>query len=710
MDNQQLSARRIQTMNRTMTRLGLALLAGLVAPSLLAASLQSLDVASLPGDRVELKLGFDEPVTAPRGYTIEQPARIALDLPGVQNKLGSKNRDLGVGNARSLTVVEAKDRTRLIVNLNNLVPYSTRTQGNYLYVLVGQGGNAAAPAANAGAVPTAAPSYSSARPAQAKPYVPVGGKAIRNIDFQRGEQGEGNVVIDLSDPGVSPDIQEQGGKIRLSFPRTQLPESLRVRLDVKDFATPVQFVNASEAGGNATINIEPSGQFDYLVYQTDNRMTVSIKPLSAGDAEKRKKDTFAYTGEKLSLNFQDIDVRSVLQLIADFTDLNLVASDTVQGNITLRLQNVPWDQALDLVLKTKGLDKRKVGNVLLVAPADEIAARERQELEAQKQIAELAPLRRELIQVNYAKAADIAKLFQSVTGTATGAAAAAAAGTDNRGSITVDDRTNSIIAYQTQDRLDELRRIVSQLDIPVRQVMIEARIVEASVDYTKELGVNWSGSLSNRGNWNVSGGANSGTQTFVDLGVSTATPTSGIGIGFVTNNTVLDLQLNAMEKTGNGEVVSQPKVVTSDKETAKILKGTEVPYQEASSSGATSVSFKEAALSLEVTPQITPDNRIIMQVKVNKDEPDYQNALNGVPPIKKNEVNAKVLVNDGETIVIGGVFSNTQTKTTAKVPYLADVPVIGRLFKNDYVTDTKNELLVFLTPRIMNNQAIAIDR
>ncbi len=711
MDNKQLSARRIQTtMNRTITRLGFALLAGIFAPSLLAANLQSVDVAALPGDRVELKLGFDEPVATPRGYTIEQPARIALDLPGVQNKLGSKNRELGVGNARSLTVVEAKDRTRLIISLSTLVPYSTRVQGNNLFIVVGQGGGA--PAAAPVAVASAAPSYAAApRPAQSKPYAPVG-KAIRNIDFQRGEQGEGNVVIDLSDPSVNPDIQEQGGKIRLEFPKTQLPDSLRVRLDVKDFATPVQFVNASAAGDKASITIEPSGLFDYLVYQTDNRMTVSIKPLSAGDAEKRKKDTFAYTGEKLSLNFQDIDVRSVLQLIADFTDLNLVASDTVQGNITLRLQNVPWDQALDLVLKTKGLDKRKVGNVLLVAPAEEIAARERQELESQKQIAELAPLRRELIQVNYAKASDIAKLFQSVTGTASGpgAAAAAAANTDNRGSITVDDRTNSIIAYQTQERLDELRRIVSQLDIPVRQVMIEARIVEASVDYTKELGVNWSGSLSNRGNFTVSGATNSTGTTFVDLGVSTASPTSGIGIGFVTNNTVLDLQLNAMEKTGNGEVVSQPKVVTSDKETAKILKGTEVPYQEASSSGATSVSFKEAALSLEVTPQITPDNRIIMQVKVNKDEPDYQNALNGVPPIKKNEVNAKVLVNDGETIVIGGVFSNTQTKTTAKVPFLGDVPVVGRLFKNDYVTDTKNELLVFLTPRIMNNQAIAIDR
>lgn len=447
------------------------------------------------------------------------------------------------------------------------------------------------------------------------------------------------------------------------------------------------------------------------------------------DAERRKKDNFAYTGEKLSLNFQDIDVRSVLQLIADFTDLNLVASDTVQGNITLRLQNVPWDQALDLVLKTKGLDKRKLGNVLLVAPADEIAARERQELEAQKQIAELAPLRRELIQVNYAKAADIAKLFQSVT--SDGGQEGKEGG---RGSITVDDRTNSIIAYQPQERLDELRRIVSQLDIPVRQVMIEARIVEANVGYDKSLGVRWGGAY-HKGNWSGYGkdgnigikdedgmncgpiagsctfpttGTSKSPSPFVDLGAKDAT--SGIGIGFITDNIILDLQLSAMEKTGNGEIVSQPKVVTSDKETAKILKGSEVPYQEASSSGATSTSFKEAALSLEVTPQITPDNRIIVEVKVTKDAPDYQNMLNGVPPINKNEVNAKILVNDGETIVIGGVFSNEQSKSVEKVPFLGELPYLGRLFRRDTVTDRKNELLVFLTPRIMNNQAIAIGR
>jgi type IV pilus assembly protein PilQ len=690
-------------MNRIFPALGFSLWIALLSPMVQAATLKTLDVAALPGDRVELKLAFETPPPTPRGYTTEQPARIALDLPGVNNQLASKSHDLGGGNARSATVVEAAGRTRLIIGLTQLAPYETRVEGNNLFVVVGKG------VASRTTSQASRPAGSRAAPARAASPL---GKAIRGVDFQRGTQGEGNVVIDLSDPSITPDIQEREGRIILNFAKTQLPEPLRVRLDVKDFATPVQFVNASAGTDRATISIEPSGTFDYSTYQTDNKLTVSVRPMTVEDLQKRNTDRAAYSGEKLSLNFQDIEVRSVLQLIADFTNLNLVASDTVQGGITLRLQNVPWDQALDLVLKTKGLDKRKVGNVLLVAPADEIAARERQELESQKQIADLAPLRRELLQVNYAKAADIAKLFQSVT--------SAEGKEDERGTITVDERTNNIIAYQTQDRLDELRRIVAQLDIPVRQVMIEARIVEANVDYDKSLGVRWGGSIQNKGNWNSSGvttgtsttigtpGSTGTNQPFVDLGATGNT--SGIGIAFITDNVLLDLELTAMEKTGNGEIVSQPKVVTSDKETAKILKGTEIPYQEASSSGATSVSFKEASLSLEVTPQITPDNRIIMEVKVTKDEPDYLNMVQDVPPIKKNEVNAKVLVNDGETIVIGGVFSNTQSKVVDKVPFLGDVPYLGRLFRRDVVSEKKSELLVFLTPRIMNNQAIAVSR
>ena len=484
---------RVERNQMPLTRnFSIAAVLALLSPLALAADLQKLDVASLPGDRVELKLTFDEPVTGtPKGYTIDQPARIAIDLPGVKNRLGERSRELGLGNTRSLTVVEANDRTRLIINLTDLAPYATRAAGTSLYVMVGA---SAAPGYTAAAA-TSVPAQASAsnwrganEPAVSRPAAVSGARSIRSLDFQRGDQGEGNVIVDLSDPSIRVDVQEQGGRIRLNFPATQLPDELRVRLDVKAFATPVNFINASTSGQDATINIEPTGLYEHLVYQTDNRLIVSIKPLTQSQIEQRRADAFNYTGEKLSLNFQDIAVRSVLQLLADFTDLNLVASDTVQGSITLRLQNVPWDQALDLVLKPKGLDQRKIGNVLLVAPAEEIAARERQELESQKQIAELAPLRRELIQVNYAKASDIAALFASVT-----------AGSEQRGSITVDDRTNSIIALETQDRLDELRRIVTQLDIPVRQVMIEARIVEANVGFDKALGVRWGGNV-NLGN------------------------------------------------------------------------------------------------------------------------------------------------------------------------------------------------------------------
>ncbi|SEK53254.1 type IV pilus assembly protein PilQ [Atopomonas hussainii] len=670
---------------------GFALLAalGLISSAVNAADLKTLDVVTLPGDRMELRMGFDSPVDIPRGYTIEQPARIALDLPGVKNKLGVKVRELGMGNARSVTFVEAADRTRMIINMTTLTPYSARAEGSSVIVVVGAGEKAVV--------------------APVKPVVvaPAGVPSIKNLDFQRGENGEGSVVIELSDPSIAPDIQDVGGKIRLEFPKTQLPEALRVRLDVKDFATPVQYVYARGASDKSTVIIEPTGFYDYLAYQTDNKLTVSVKPLTREESEKRNSDKFAYTGEKLSLNFQDIDVRSVLQLIADFTDLNLVASDTVQGSITLRLQNVPWDQALDLVLKTKGLDQRKVGNVLLVAPADEIAARERQELETQRQLAELSPIVREVLQVNYAKACDLAKLFDEFT--------EAGEQKDMRGSIICDDRSNSLIAHYTRERMEELRRIVAQLDIPVRQVMIEARIVEANVDYNRQLGVEWRG-ISRADNNFVVGGTNSlekGTDplefqagSFVNLGAPGRT--SGINIGFITDNTLLDLELSAMEKTGNGEVVSQPKVVTSDKETAKILKGTEIPFQEASSSGATTTSFKEAALSLEVTPQITPDSRVIMDVKVNKDSPDFSRSVGGVPPINTNEVTAKVLVNDGETAVIGGVFTNTQTKTVDKIPFLGDLPVVGRLFKRDLIEDSKTELLIFLTPRILNSQGVAL--
>ena len=398
-----------------------------------------------------------------------------------------------------------------------------------------------------------------------------------------------------------------------------------------------------------------------------------------------------YGGEPLSLNFQDVEVRSVLKVLADFTGVNLVASDAVQGKVTLRLHDVPWEQALDLVLRSKGLGRRQEGSVLLVAPLAELAAHASQARAAQ------APqtLVRELLTVSHARAADIVQLFQAM------------AQDDEPGSITVDERTNTIVARQPTARLADLRQLLARLDVPVRQVMIEARIVEANVDYDKSLGVRWGGAVQLGGGLRASGLAADG-QPFVDLGVDRAT--SGIGLGLVRDSVLLDLELSAMEKTGNGEIISQPKVVTADKETARILKGTEVPYQESGANGSTSTTFREASLSLEVTPQITADNRVIMTVKVTKDEPDYLNALNNVPPIRKNEVNAKVQVGDGETIVIGGVYATVQSNVVDKVPFFGDVPYVGRLFRRAVIQEKKSELLVFLTPRIMSDQAIAVSR
>ncbi|QXI47573.1 secretin and TonB N-terminal domain-containing protein [Pseudomonas anuradhapurensis] len=400
-----------------------------------------------------------------------------------------------------------------------------------------------------------------------------------------------------------------------------------------------------------------------------------------------------YQGEPLSLNFQDVEVRAVLQVLADYAGVNLVASDAVQGNVTLRLQDVPWDQALDLVLRSKGLARRQEGNVLLVAPATELATQSFDTRVGQALEAQLQPLRRELLPIHHAKAAELAELLM--------ASLADDGILAGRGSLSVDERTNTLVLHQPAERLAELRQLVAQLDVPVRQVVIEARIVEANVDYQKSLGVRWGGPL-------YLEEPQPGKDLFVDLGLERAG--SSIGLGLLRGGVLLDLELSAMEKSGNGEIISQPKVVTADKETARILKGTEVPYQETSKSGATSVAFREASLSLEVTPQITPDNKVIMTVRVTKDEPDYVNALNDVPPIRKNEVNAKVRVTDGETIVIGGVYSTSQNNVVDKVPFFGDLPYVGRLFRRDALQEKKSELLVFLTPRIMSDQAIAVSR
>lgn len=736
--------------NKSMKGLRFALAMSLLSPQVLwAATLKSLDASSLQGGKVELKLHFDQPVATPKGYSIDQPARIAIDLPGVTSGLKSRHQDLGLGNARSVTVVETKDRARLIVNLNKSAGYQTRVVGNDLYVTVGD--SIAARPVVAQASPTEKQVFPAAGAPAYGPPVAVR-RGVRNVDFQRGEQGEGNVVIDLSGINVAPEIDEKGQVISLRFPGAQVPDALRLQYDVKDFATPVRSVNVSQQGADARVDIKADGQWDYLAYQTDDRLTISVKPLSQQEQDRRKADNPVYTGEKLSLNLENIDVTDALYALADFTDKNMVISDSVKGrsgqgnNITLRLKDTPWDQALDLVLRAKGLDKREEGNVLLIGPADEIAARERQQLESKKQIEALAPLRRELVQISYAKAADIKALFEQVN--SEGGDSGGKSKDAGRGSIAVDERTNSLIVNKPENEIEELRRIVSQLDIPVRQVMIEARVVEANVNFEKQLGVRWGGYIGkgstigyggtmhpqgyggnvSASDWNKSGYKSWGRGLpttdgssrqgwdvqdgtipvpFVDLGVSN--PTSGVGIGYLGNNVVLDLQLTAMEATGNGEIVSQPKVFTSDKKTAKILRGAEIPYQEASSSGSTSTSFKEAALSLEVTPQITPDNRIIMDVAVTRDRPDYTQAVGAgrEPPIDKNAVNASVMVNDGETMVLGGVFENVQQKNVEKVPFLGDLPYLGRLFRYDHVQDNKTELLIFLTPRIVDGQTVS---
>ena len=677
-----------------------AVTVGLLSSLASAATLQDVSFSSLPGERLEVTLQFDAPPPEPTSYTIERPARIAVDLKDTTSALSARSLSLGSGNAQSMTVIETSDRTRLIFNLIELVPYTTQRNNNALVMIIG---GDSADAVNDVAVSDGAGSAASS--VDAAP-------ALVNVDFRRGVQGDGRVVVRLASATTQVDLSELGGKIRLTMPGLTVPESLRRRLDVTDFATPVQRIDTFIEGGSAVIEIRPEGDYDYIAYQSGNEFTVSVERLSEEEAVTRREEKFPYSGDKLSLNFQDIEVRSVLQLIADFTGLNLVASDTVGGSITLRLQNVPWDQALDLILKTKGLDKRQIGNVLLVAPADEIAARERLELETTKQIAELAPVRLDIIQVNYAKAAEVVALVQADQELIS-----------SRGFISSDDRTNTISVRETTEKLNEIRRLVSTWDVPVRQVSIEARIVRAQTSVAESLGVRWGGasfgdngnnstvvggSLETVGSVMGAGAANSTSVTFpgalaVDLGVS-GDGASSFAVGFSGGDFLVDLELSALESDGKAEIVSQPRVVTADRQTASIKSGQEIPYQEASSSGATSTSFKEAVLSLEVTPQITPDDKIIMDLEVTQDSRGEETSSG--PAINTNSVTTQVLVANGETIVLGGIFESTNTETTTKTPFLGDVPYLGRLFKRTQTTELRSELLIFITPKIIKNDLV----
>ncbi|MFT7219991.1 MAG: type IV pilus assembly protein PilQ [Candidatus Azotimanducaceae bacterium] len=681
--------------------------------SAFAVVMEEIEFSSLPGDKTEIRMMFDGTPPQPTGYTIEQPARIALDLQGVSSELSSKHHSLGGGNARSVTVVEAGDRTRVIVSMTELVAYSATVLGNSLYILVGEDddGLAASTTSSESAVVPTTPTE------QYDDDFPV----VEEIDFRRGEFGEGRVIVRLSDVGVGVDVTSEGGKIRVEFANTIIPERLQRRLDVTDFATPVMMVDSLPEDGNTVMLIEPSGDYDYLAYQADNIFTLEVKPLSASDLDSVDQ-AFRFRGEKLSLNFQDIEIRSVLQLIADFTDLNLVASDTVAGQITLRLKNVPWDQALEIIMKTKGLDKRLVGNVLMVAPAEELRAREQLELESRQQLSELAPLRTEFIEVKYASAGEIYALFQGAGNGNDGEGGGSEGVISSRGSVIVDERTNSIIITETTERINDFRDVLDRLDVPVRQVLIEARIVTATSSFGESIGVRW-GALGT-GNYNAGGTQtqfggslttlgeirdtasqgdplvfSSDDNLIVDLGAAGNAPSFAFGL--VDDNFLLELELSALETEGRGEVIARPKVITADKQEASISSGDQIPYQEASSSGATATQFIDAVLGLNVTPRITPDDRIIMDLDVSQDS--IGAVFNGVPSIRTNSLQTQVLVSDGETIVLGGVFQTVVSEGISKTPILGDLPWVGGLFRQKTRSDDKQELLIFITPRLIRD-------
>ncbi len=661
-----------------------------------ATTLDAMSYSALPGDRVQVKLTLSEPPQAPASFAVDNPARVALDFPGVALNVAQKSQSIGVGMARSLTAVEAGGRTRVVLNLVKLVPYDVKVEGNQVYLtLEGAGGEAAVPAARLAA---------RARATAAGP------KSVENVDFRRGASGEGRVLVTLSDASVVVDSREEGGRIVIDFLNASAPERLQRKLDVVDFATPVTLVETVGQKDRVRMTITPKGPYEYLTYQSDNLFTAEVRPITKEEEESTRKQKGAYTGERLSLNFQNIEVRAVLQLLADFTGLNLVASDTVTGALTLRLKNVPWDQALDIILKSKGLAMRQAGNVIMVAPSEEIAAREKLELEAQRQLEELAPLTTEFIRVNYAKAQDIASLLKADKNSLL----------SQRGNVTLDERTNTLLVRDTSDNLSNIRRVITQLDIPVRQVLIESRIVIADDKFTRDLGVKfgyskftnfdgdnfltWGGKKPGDTDYGGTVSYNTDGKENYIVDLANLSPLSkgaafGLAVGKI-GSYMLQLELEALQVEGRGEVLSNPRVLTANRKEAVIEQGTEIPYQEATSSGATSTQFKKAVLSLRVTPQITPDDRIIMDLKVSKDSVGAER-VNGVPTVDTKTVDTQVLVSHGETVVLGGIYERTQRNQVERVPFFSDIPVLGYLFRNNSQRDDKTELLVFVTPRVM---------
>ncbi|MCB1755657.1 MAG: type IV pilus secretin PilQ [Gammaproteobacteria bacterium] len=662
--------------------------------------LQEVSHVALPGNQQQLSLKMSGIAVEPRAFTIDNPARIALDFPGTKLGLADKMIPIGTGLVRSVTAVEANGRTRVVINLASMVSYKTDVVGDSVIVTLQSGGTSTASSSSGQSVE----SMAKGRTSQVD-----NGREINDIDFRRGPNGEGRVMFNLSKPGIPMDVKDESGRIVINFPGTQIDDALLKRLDVTDFGTPVQFIDTRNANNGVRVVVQPAtADFEQLAYQSDNLFTLELKPMPKEDIEASRKQKFGYTGERLSLNFQDIEVRSVLQLLADFTELNIVVSDNVDGKLTLRLKNVPWDQALDIILKSKNLGKRQSGNVIMVAPAEEIAQRERIELESEQQKVELAPLRTEFFQINYANAEEFGAILKSETGGVL----------SERGNVTIDERTNTLLISDTADKLDQIRSLVNRLDIPVRQVLIESRIVIATDDFNKELGfrmganrdtTNGDGEgfvLSGNGNGvaNLVDNESLGDERFnVNLPASNVAGSLGLALAKLPFGTLLELELSAMQAEGKGEVVSSPRIITANQHEAYIEQGVEIPYLEASSSGSTSVSFRKAVLALKVTPHITPDDRIIMDLTVNKDtvgeifgQGDFQ-----IPSIDTREVNTQVLVDNGETVVLGGIYEQEMLDQITKVPFFGDLPFIGRLFKRTVKDDNKSELLVFVTPKIV---------
>ncbi len=678
--------------------------------------------AKLPGDRIQITLKMAKPPVEPNAFTITNPARISLDFPKTRVGLAKKSIAVKEAAVTSVTAIEAEDRSRIVLSLIKPVAYSTNIEGNNFVLTV-----EAPVTAIAGAVEPKTTHFASSHK--------TGKYSLKAIDFRRGPQGDGKIIINLSDAAVGIDIREQAGEIMVDFLNTSVASELQRRLDVVDFATPVQTVDTYAQGKNTRMIITPKGKYEQLAYQTGNVFTISVKPVIEKPDEK-KVDEFGYSGEKLSLNFQNIDARAALQVLADFTGLNFVVSDTVKGSLTLRLKDVPWDQALDLILDSKNLAMRRKGNVLTVAPAPEVAAKEKANLEATKSVIELEPLVSELIQINYAKAEDIAILLKSIKAITTTAGqhpvfgqavAITKESTDSntllspRGQVTVDGRTNSILIQDTAGKIREVRKLIAKLDQPVRQVMIESRLVEATDSFSKSLGVRFGtkytdSSLSGRtgavsgtvadSSSIVAAGTLSANSSGLNVnlpsaGAGTSTSPASIGITLAkigSNGGLLNLELSALEQEGKGKVISSPRIITANQKQARIEQGQERVFT-TSVLGVGSVVTKKATLKLEVTPQITPDDRVNLDVDITKD--NFVDAIAGTLNVK--EIKTQVLLDNGETVVIGGIYEQDKNDTITKVPFFGDIPLLGWLFKSKEVKDNKTELLIFLTPRILSD-------